>query len=182
MIFYGENEIDGLFICKILYFGIMRYTIKETQLKQIIAESVKRVLKESSLNEVSPELLDRAHKAAKDDFWKHKFARKWSDEDTPEGEALRKDYDEHERMANKRMRQAALFNQNRAHNNDYDAAAREAQRKSEVLKIYQAEFENACDDLYYGYGYKFWRSTNNSIESDEDAKIVWKAAVDKMSR
>lgn len=162
----------------------MRQTIrlKESELRNIITESLKRILKEERLNELSSEFLDSAHKKAKDDFWNHKFARKWSDEDTPEGEQMRKDYDEHERMAQKRMRQAKLFNTGRAHNNDYDIARRESEHRNELLKTYQAEFENACDDLYYGYGYSFWRKTNNSIEDEEDAKIIWKAAVDKMSR
>ncbi len=52
----------------------------------------------------------------------------------------------------------------------------------ELIKQYQAEYENACDDLYYGYGYKFWRTHNNTIQDDEIAKAVWHAAVDKMSR
>lgn len=51
-----------------------------------------------------------------------------------------------------------------------------------IIKKYRAEFENACDDLYYGYGYKFWRTHNNSIEDDNIAKMVWKAAFDKMSQ
>ena len=51
-----------------------------------------------------------------------------------------------------------------------------------IIKKYRVEFENACDDLYYGYGYKFWRTHNNSIEDDNIAKMVWKAAFDKMSQ
>ena len=51
-----------------------------------------------------------------------------------------------------------------------------------MIKQYQAEYENACDDLYYGVGYKFWRTHNNSIQDDEIAKTIWHAAVDKMSR
>lgn len=53
--------------------------------------------------------------------------------------------------------------------------------EEQLINKYQAEFENACDDLYYGYGYKFWRANNNSIEDDNIAKMVWKAAFDKMS-
>lgn len=50
-----------------------------------------------------------------------------------------------------------------------------------ALKTYAAEYENACDCLYYGYGYYYWRKNNNRIVSDEEAKIVWKAAFDKMA-
>lgn len=55
-------------------------------------------------------------------------------------------------------------------------------RKAELIKSYRAEFENACDDLYYGYGFSFWRTHNNRISDDEDARIVWRAAFEKMSR
>ena len=55
------------------------------------------------------------------------------------------------------------------------------ENEAQLINKYQAEFENACDDLYYGYGYKFWRANNNSIEDDNIAKMVWKAAFNKMS-
>ena len=51
---------------------------------------------------------------------------------------------------------------------------------SVVLKTHRAEFENACDDLYYGYGYEFWHKQHSHL-SDEDAKIVWNAAFNKMA-
>lgn len=57
-----------------------------------------------------------------------------------------------------------------------------AVRPSVVLREYRAEYENACDDLYYGYGYKFWREHNNGIDNEEDAKLVWNAAFNKMAR
>lgn len=53
---------------------------------------------------------------------------------------------------------------------------------ADAISDHRAEYENALDDLYYGYGYKFWRTHNNDIEDDEVAKAVWKAAVDKMAR
>lgn len=55
------------------------------------------------------------------------------------------------------------------------------ENKEQLINKYRAEFENACDDLYYGYGYKFWRTHNNSIEDENIAKMVWKAAFNKMS-
>jgi hypothetical protein len=55
-------------------------------------------------------------------------------------------------------------------------------RGMKQIRMYRAEFENACDDLYYGYGYKFWRTHNNSIEDESIARAIWKAAIDKMSQ
>lgn len=54
--------------------------------------------------------------------------------------------------------------------------------ENEILEEYRAEFENACDDLYYGYGYKFWRKTCRKSMSEEEAKIVWKAAFNNMAK
>lgn len=54
-----------------------------------------------------------------------------------------------------------------------------------VIDKYRAEYENACDDIYYGYGYKFWltnEQNNGSKMSDFDAKIIWSAAFSKMSQ
>lgn len=66
------------------------------------------------------------------------------------------------------------------------AQQEEEQRKQEhakeLVRKYRAEFENACDDLYYGYGYKFWREHNNGIDNEEDAKLVWNAAFNKMAK
>lgn len=46
----------------------------------------------------------------------------------------------------------------------------------ELLTTAEAEYENALDDMYYGYGYDFWRTHYNDIEDDNDAKLVWKTA------
>lgn len=51
----------------------------------------------------------------------------------------------------------------------------------ELIRAYAADFENACDDLYYGIGYKSWRETC-SITDDKTAKRIWRLAHDKMSR
>ena len=53
-----------------------------------------------------------------------------------------------------------------------------AVRPAVVLRENQAHFENACYCLYYGYGFKDW---NHDGLSDEDAKIIWKAAFHKMA-
>ena len=57
-----------------------------------------------------------------------------------------------------------------------------AVRPAVVLRNHRAEYENACDDLYYGYGYKFWREHNNGIDNEDDAKLVWNAAFNKMAK
>ena len=51
----------------------------------------------------------------------------------------------------------------------------------ELIRAYAADFENACDYLYYGIGYKSWRETC-SITDDKTAKRIWRLAHDKMSR
>lgn len=45
---------------------------------------------------------------------------------------------------------------------------------------YQAIYENAMDCIYYGYGYKFWKSSNCPELSDEVARGIWDKAVEKM--
>lgn len=46
----------------------------------------------------------------------------------------------------------------------------------ELLITAEAEYENALDDMYYGYGYDFWLSHYNGIEDEDDAKLVWSVA------
>lgn len=65
----------------------------------------------------------------------------------------------------------------------------EEQRKCEehraaLIRDYRADYENACDDLYYGYGFKFWYGHYGVSDrlSKEDAKILWRAAVLEMSK
>ena len=45
-----------------------------------------------------------------------------------------------------------------------------------------AAYENACDCLYYGYGFKFWFERNAELlDNDiEFAKKVWQQAVEDM--
>jgi len=56
------------------------------------------------------------------------------------------------------------------------------ERRKRLMRDYLADFENACDDLYYGYGYQFWYSHYGVNErlSEDDAKTLWRAAVLKM--
>lgn len=58
------------------------------------------------------------------------------------------------------------------------------QRREELIKNYQADYENACDDLYYGYGFKFWYNAYGVKDrlSEDDARTLWRAAVLKMSQ
>lgn len=46
--------------------------------------------------------------------------------------------------------------------------------------IYQAEFENACDCLYYGYGFKYWRKQNSHLDP-VTADRIWHKAFKKMA-
>lgn len=57
-----------------------------------------------------------------------------------------------------------------------------------IIEPYQALYENACDDLYYGYGYGTWYNGTKDVEgakeyfeSEEDAKFIWHLAFDKMA-
>jgi hypothetical protein len=53
-----------------------------------------------------------------------------------------------------------------------------------VLSKYEAEYENACDYLYYGYGFNKWykaQINNGSEMSEEEAKTVWNKAFHKMA-
>lgn len=49
----------------------------------------------------------------------------------------------------------------------------------ELLKDAEAHYENALDDIYYGYGYDFWRTHYDCDKdlSEEDAKLVWEIAM-----
>lgn len=64
---------------------------------------------------------------------------------------------------------------------DVMQAFEKAVRPATVIREYRADYENARDYLYYGYGYKMWRTTNKDYMSEDDAKIVWKAAFNHMA-
>lgn len=49
------------------------------------------------------------------------------------------------------------------------------------IRSYQADYENACDCLYYGYGYDFWRKSNKDRISDNTARIIWNRAFNRMA-
>ena len=109
-----------------MYEGKMATTrLTESQLKKIVVESVKKILKENMVSEPANGLND----------------------DMP---------------------------------SEINKTQIEAAHKKKLLKQYRADFENACDDLYYGYGFKFWFNSCSETLSKEDAKIIWKAAIDKM--
>ena len=88
-------------------------------------------------------------------------------------------------MANGGLQQSDVnVNDLQGMQDEWERGRAEEARKASVVKAHRAEFENACDDLYYGYGYNFWlKSLRNSGSdiSDEDAKIIWQAAFDKMA-
>lgn len=60
--------------------------------------------------------------------------------------------------------------------------------RKQIIKPYLAAYENACDDLYYGYGYNTWYSGTEYVDGakkyfdiEEDAKFIWHLAFEKMS-
>lgn len=87
----------------------------------------------------------------------------------------------------------ALEMQGRSHKNieDIIEARKERLREKEetehmrkLVAKYRAEYENACDDLYYGIGYSSWLKYQREIGSDmsdDEGKLVWKAAFKYMA-
>ena len=56
--------------------------------------------------------------------------------------------------------------------------------EKEILK--QVLFENACDDLYYGYGFSAFLEFENDRKNTElftmeELKEIWENAINKMS-
>lgn len=58
----------------------------------------------------------------------------------------------------------------------------EAEREA-LIKPFQALYENALDDNYYGYGYNTWYNGTKDVEgakeyfdSEDDAKFLWRLA------
>ena len=49
------------------------------------------------------------------------------------------------------------------------------------VRSFQADYENACADLYYGYGYDFWRKSNKDYIPEDIAHIIWSRAFNKMA-
>lgn len=81
-----------------------------------------------------------------------------------------------EEKKQKEIREAELAEQKRR---KYD----NPERFHELLKQFRGEYENACDDLYYGYGFNFWYNDKlKSVLSEDDARIIWHFAFKKMSR
>jgi len=54
-------------------------------------------------------------------------------------------------------------------------------KTEQEIRSYRAEYENACDDLYYGYGYDFWRKSNKDYMPENIARIIWSRAFNKMA-
>lgn len=52
---------------------------------------------------------------------------------------------------------------------------------AELLRTHYGVFLNACDDLYYGYGFKKFYPAYSGDLSEADAKIIWDAAFEKMA-
>lgn len=58
----------------------------------------------------------------------------------------------------------------------------ENQRHSDCISPYRSEYENAKDDIYYGYGYQFWYDGNgDAFDNEDDAKFIWHCAFNCMA-
>lgn len=176
-----------------------RIRLNESQLRQIVKESVKRVLRE---NDDEPFLKTgfgsdskyfkrfdttqgplvlyngKVYQWSFVDFMRHK-------DEMIEKHGSLSNKAVGDWMSNGGLRQSNVNPEDlQGMEDEWQRGKDEEKRKAAVVKEYRAEFENACDDLYYGYGYKFWLESqrhNGSDISDEDAKIVWQAAFDKMA-
>lgn len=62
---------------------------------------------------------------------------------------------------------------------NHEAFQRDIQ-KSNIVSRHKAEYENAKDYLYYGYGYKRWHEAHSHL-SEEEAKIIWDEAFKVMA-
>lgn len=71
------------------------------------------------------------------------------------------------------------INQYSNYKSELDKEREEKQRTAEIVRNNRAAFENACDYLYFGYGFNRWFKSCEGYISEEDAKVVWKAAFDK---
>ena len=182
-----------------MYEGKMATTrLTESQLKKIITESVKKILKENIVSEPTNGFIDCIGKL-KIQSGGH------GDQRIIDGKVYRFDlrdwkngYDQLCQEKNDYittqdylawldanflidgMSSEDSLAQYSAYSNEINKAQIEAAHKKQLLKQYRADFENACDDLYYGYGFKFWFNSCSETLSKEDAKIIWKAAIDKM--
>lgn len=57
------------------------------------------------------------------------------------------------------------------------------ERRKRLVEQHRADYENACDDLYYGYGFRFWYEHGVKERlSKADARLLWSAAFEKMSK
>mgnify|MGYP006931936609 FL=1 len=72
------------------------------------------------------------------------------------------------------------INQYSSYMSELEKKREDEQRKAEIIRNNRAAFENACDYLYFGYGFNRWFKACEGYISEEDAKVVWKAAINKM--
>ena len=46
----------------------------------------------------------------------------------------------------------------------------------------QVGYENACDYLYYGYGFKRWYNANSALfDNEQHARKIWREAFEHMA-
>lgn len=184
----------------------MRIKLTEGKLKQIVAESVKRVLCEmhnTDMNEKSKGFLDcishlNMEKGGNGgdqriiDGKVYRFSlSEWSN--AYSGLCLKKGdnitYQEFMDLINDKylIGDASVedsINSFNLYKTQQDNERQEKEHVMSLIRKYRASFENACDDLYYGYGYKFWfeHEMKAGVKmSEADAKLIWNAAREKMS-
>ena len=75
-----------------------------------------------------------------------------------------------------------LVQEAEAYAKEQEKQRKREERRAYLVKTYLADYENACDDLYYGYGFKFWYEHQGVSDrlSLDDARTLWRAAVLKM--
>ena len=75
-----------------------------------------------------------------------------------------------------------LVQEAEAYGREQEEQRKREERRAELIRTYRADYENACDDLYYGYGFKFWYEHQGVSDrlSLDDARMLWRAAVLKM--
>jgi hypothetical protein len=66
-----------------------------------------------------------------------------------------------------------LYDKEHVTKEDLVQAFIKAIQPAKIIHEHRAHFENACDCLYYGYGFNTW---NHKDLTDEEAEIIWRAA------
>lgn len=152
-----------------------RIRLTENELNRI----VRRCINEA-VNELSIKSLENARDAARDDYSKYGqlavFPNKKFDNFTPSKHFTNA-------IGNSSKTNAAKLLKDRRLNQEHNFNDEIKRRKQSIIDtIYnnQAEFENACDYLYYGESGKDWKEKSGL--DDATANLIWKVAHQYMSQ